>query len=112
MQNRLIVYFDEGCGPCTKVKIIMSFLRIGRCEFKFAKDMKFDEKSDAMINRYNDLYCFDGISFYSGYDTYLQIFKRSFLLYPIFLFMKITFIRKIGNQTYRKIADNRKCQIE
>lgn len=110
--KKLHIYFDEGCGICKKVRSFLSFFNNGSCEFKFAKDMNFDENSIEMKSKYYDLYSYDGEQFYKGYDTYLEIFKRLKVpFYPIFLFMKIKLIKEIGEKIYRSIADKRTCNI-
>lgn len=110
--RKLTIFFDEGCGICKKISSFLNFFNNGSCEFKFAKDMNFDEETDEMKLRYYDLYSYDGEKFFKGYDTYLEIFKRiKTPFHPLFLFMKIKIIRKIGQKIYRKIADQRTCDI-
>lgn len=110
--KKLIIYFDEGCGICKRVSSFLKFFNNGSCEFKFAKDMNFDKDSIEMKSKYYDLYSYDGEQFFKGYATYLEIFKRLKVpFYPLFLFMKIRVIRKIGEKTYRNIADKRTCDV-
>lgn len=108
----ITVYIDEGCGICKKVhKIIKHFIRKEKVKFKYAEEMKFEPDSEAMKNRYIDLYCYDGENFFSGYETYIQLTKRSFILYPIHLLLKVKIVRFFGERIYRNIADSRKCEI-
>ena len=113
MKNTLTIYFDEGCGICKKVRSFLSFFDFQKkCNFSFAKDMNFEKDSEAMQNRYYDMYSYDGIKIYSGYDSYMQIFRRLIVpFYPIYLLMKLKIVRKIGEHYYRKVADSRACKI-
>lgn len=113
MKNTLTIYFDEGCGICKQVRRFLSFFDFGhRCEFSFAKDMNLEQDSEAMLNRYLDMYSFDGTKTYRGYDSYMQIFKRlAFPFYPIYILMKLRFVRLVGEKYYRKVADSRACKV-
>jgi hypothetical protein len=58
------------------------------------------------------MYSYDGIKIYSGYDSYMQIFRRLIVpFYPIYLLMKLKIVRKVGERYYRKVADSRACKI-
>ena len=108
----ITVYIDESCGACKKVKKILKPLVIkNKVVFKFAEDMDFNPDSEAMINRYTDLFSYDGEKFYKGYDTYTQISRRSYVMFPLFLFMKIPFVKLLGNKIYQKISKSRTCKI-
>ncbi|MBU78918.1 MAG: hypothetical protein CMD29_02195 [Flavobacteriales bacterium] len=110
--NKIIIYIDEGCGICKKTSRVLKPIVIKNLViFKFAKDMNFDPNSEPMQKRYIDLYSYDGEFFYSGYQTYLEITRRSILLFPLHLLMRIGIIRKIGEKIYRKIADLRACKV-
>jgi hypothetical protein len=95
------------------VKVFLAFFDFqNKCDFSFAKDMNLDKESEAMQNRYNDMYSYDGIKIYSGYDSYMQIFRRlTFPFYPFYLLMKLKIVRNIGERYYRKVADSRTCNI-
>lgn len=110
--KKITVYIDEGCGICKNTSRVLKPIVIKSLViFKFAKDMNFDPKSEPMQKRYIDLYSFDGEFFYSGYQTYLEITRRSILLFPLHLIMRIEIISKIGKKIYRKIADSRACKV-
>ena len=108
----ITIYIDESCGICKKVyNIIKHFTRKKKVIYKYAKDMKFEHDSEAMKNRYYDLISYDGEFFFSGYQTYIELTKRSYILYPIHLLLKFKLIRFFGEKIYRNIADSRKCKI-
>lgn len=108
----ITIFVDESCGICNKVRNILSrFNYKGKCNFEFAGDMNFSADTEAMKNRYYDLYAFDGVSFYTGYDTYIEIFRRDNFLLIFYWLMKINFIRFLGERIYRKVADRRACKI-
>ena len=107
----ITVYVDETCGICKKVQKILRPLVTKKVTFKFADDMDFDPQSEPMINRYYDLYSHDGETFFKGYQTYVEITRRSYILFPIHLLMRIFFVRLIGEKIYRRIADSRACEI-
>ena len=110
--KKLVIYFDEGCGICKKVRSFLNFFNNGSCEFKFAKDMNFAKDTEEMKLKYYDLYSYDCELFFKGYATYLEIFKRLKIpFYPLFVIMKIKIIRNIGEKIYRNIADKRTCDI-
>ena len=74
--------------------------------------MNFDKESEVMKDRYYNMYSYDGTNIYSGYDSYMQIFRRLTIpFYPFYLLMKLKIVRKIGERYYRKVADSRSCKI-
>lgn len=107
----IIVYVDETCGICKKVQRVLRPLVTKKVIFKFAHQMNFDPQSEPMLNRYYDLYCYDGETFHKGYQTYVEITRRSYILFPLHLLMRIFFIRLIGEKIYRRVADSRVCKI-
>ena len=111
--DKLEVFFDESCGICKRVmKLLSVFNYRGQCCFLFAEQMQYHSHPEVMKNRYFDLYSFDGNQFFSGYDTYMQIFKRSLLLMPVYYLMKLSIVRRIGERIYRKVADSRSCKVK
>lgn len=110
--KKLTVFVDEGCGICKNVmQVLKIFVNNELVIFKYAKDMDLNPKSEPMKRRYIDLYSSDGSLFYSGYQSYLEITRRSVLLFPFHIVMKIPPIRRIGEKIYRRIADSRACEI-
>jgi predicted DCC family thiol-disulfide oxidoreductase YuxK len=47
----------------------------------------------------------------SGYDAYVQIATRLFLLWPLSLIMRLPLVARYGRKIYRRIADRRHCAI-
>ena len=108
----LIVFFDESCGICMKTKSFLEKLNIKDCEFSTVSKMKFDKDLTVMKDRFIDLQSYDGVNFYSGYDTYVQIFKRYY--YPfhfIYFLLKFWPIKYIGKKIYKKISRSRSCSV-
>ena len=111
--EKLTIYFDEGCGICKKIRRTLKALHFrDKIEFSFAGAMDFEPSSEPMLNRYSDMYSFDGRSFYKGYDSYMQLTRRMLLLYPLYLLMHLKPVRILGERIYRKVADSRACSID
>lgn len=108
----LTIYFDESCGICRKIKsFLMAIDFFNTCRYSYAGNMDFDEAGDPMKNRYFDLYSYDGQDFYAGYETYLQITKRIFMLWPLHLIMRMPFVRPVGEKIYARVARSRTCTL-
>ena len=103
--------FDFWLNLVTVIFIIKHFIRKGKVKFKYAKDIKFESDCEAMKNRYIDLYCYDGENFFSGYETYIEPIRGSFILYPFYLLLNVKLVRFFGEKINRNIADSRKCEI-
>lgn len=111
--KKLVVFYDETCGMCKRVMNILARLGCGhRVVYREAMTMEeYFNNPDALANRYYDLYSFAGNDIFHGYDTYVQIAKRTVLLIPFYPIMLIPPVKWIGQKIYRRIADQRTCAI-
>jgi predicted DCC family thiol-disulfide oxidoreductase YuxK len=105
----LTVYFDEGCGPCTRLALMLDKLNwFGRVRYQPACD-----HPTARGAQYGDILSTraDGRA-YVGYDTYPQICWRTPLLWLVAPFLYLPPISWVGRRIYRRIADSRECEVE
>ena len=112
-ESPLIVFYDEGCGICSKIARFLSKLASGEMVvvYKKAADMdQFTKETSALQNRYQDMYSLSDDKIFNGYDTYLQIALRTQILLLVSIFMQFLFVRNIGEKIYRRIANSRSCQ--
>ena len=110
--NTLTFYYDSECPLCIRTKIIITHLdwfnKIG------FKTVQFDAKENQYLKNIDradlldDIYSVDkkGI-IYSGVDTYIQVFKRIFYLFPLAMVLKLPGIYLLAKKVYAFIAKNR-----
>lgn len=105
-------YYDSECPLCIRTKIIISHLDwFNKIEFK---TVQFDSQDNTYIKHieFNELldniYSVDSNGkVYSGVDTYIQVMRRIFYLFPVALLLKIPGIYQIAKKCYSFIATNR-----
>ena len=106
----LKVYFDENCHICNRTRLILKpIVRSEICIFLFAKDLKSNDQINKI--KYVDLISYDGEKYFAGYETYLEIFRRSYLLYILYLFMNLKIVTFFGKKIYTNISSKRTCRI-
>jgi predicted DCC family thiol-disulfide oxidoreductase YuxK len=106
------IFYDTECPLCVRTKISISHLdwnnRIG---FKTVQFDAQDFENLALIDQsvlLDDMHSIDkNGTVYSGINTYIQIFKRIFYLYPLYLLLKLPGFYHFAKIIYRKIAQNR-----
>lgn len=110
--STLFFYYDSECPLCIRTKITISHFDVfNKINFK---TVQFDSKENdklALID-YNllldDIYSVDlNGNVYSGVDTYIQVLKRIFYLYPISLILRLPGIYHLAKRVYSFIATNR-----
>jgi predicted DCC family thiol-disulfide oxidoreductase YuxK len=109
-QASLVVYYDEGCGPCTRTALAIDrWLNwLGRVRFAPAAG-----HPTAGPDAYRDIHSSraDGRSFV-GFATYRQIAWRCPPLWPLALLMVLPPVSWLGRRIYRGVADGRDgCQV-
>jgi predicted DCC family thiol-disulfide oxidoreductase YuxK len=113
--NSLIFYYDSECPLCIRTKIVITHLdwfnKIG------FKTVQFDAKDDFKLkginyqDLLNDIYSVNiKGNVFSGVDTYIQVMKRIFFLYPIALFLKLPGIYQFSKRVYNYMALNRNTE--
>jgi len=110
--STLSFYYDAECPLCIRTKITISHLDwFNKVSFK---TVQFDSQENTYINHIETDLLLDNIysvdldgRVYSGIDTYIQVMKRIFYLYPISLFLRLPGIYYIGKKIYSYIATNR-----
>ena len=71
-ESPLIVFYDEGCGICSKIAQSLFKLASGEMfvYIKKAADMdQFTKETSALQNRCQDMYSFSNDKIFNGYDT-------------------------------------------
>ncbi|GAA4233973.1 hypothetical protein GCM10022291_12340 [Postechiella marina] len=105
-------YYDTECPLCVRTKITITHLdwfnKIG------FKTVQFDAQDHEKLSKINTNILLDDIhsvdikgNVYSSVDTYIQVFKRIFYLYPLYLILKIPGIYHIAKKIYSYVAKNR-----
>jgi predicted DCC family thiol-disulfide oxidoreductase YuxK len=108
----LIFYYDIDCPLCVRTKIIINHLDwFKRIEFKTVQFDVADQialqgiESDALLNDIHSVNLNGKI--FLGIDTYIQVLKRIFYLYPIGLLLQFPGIYQSAKIVYQFIAKNR-----
>ena len=108
----LTFYYDSECPLCIRTKIIIMHLdwfnKIGFKTVQFdAKENQYLKNIDRTI-LLDDIYSVDAKgTIYSGVDTYIQVMRRIFYLFPLSLLLKIPGMYQIAKKCYTYIARNR-----
>ncbi len=105
----LVVYYDEGCGPCTATARVLDRLNwLGRVRFRQAA-----EHPTAEGDQYVDIHATrrDGRVF-RGFATYRQLAWRMPPLWPLAPLLYVWPVTWLGRRLYRRIADGRRCAVE
>ncbi|MGV3697917.1 DCC1-like thiol-disulfide oxidoreductase family protein [Flavobacterium sp.] len=111
----LFFYYDSECPLCVRTKITIShFDWFNKVAFK---TVQFDSKDNEKLAGidYNllldDIYSVDlKGNVYSGVDTYIQVMKRIFYLYPVSLLLRLPGIYHLAKRVYSFIASNRNTE--
>ncbi|KIC03418.1 hypothetical protein OA88_03340 [Flavobacterium sp. JRM] len=110
--STLIFYYDSECPLCIRTKIIINHLDwFNKINFK---TVQFDSQDSQYLKHIatksllDDIYSVDSKGIvYFGVDTYIQVMKRIFYLYPLALILRIPGIYQISKKCYNFIAKNR-----
>ena len=113
--NTLTFYYDSECPLCIRTKIIITHLDwFNKVGFK---TVKFDSKENQYLKNIEETILLDDIysidvkgKIYSGVDTYIQVFKRIFYLFPLSMVLKLPGIYHLAKKVYAFIAKNRKTE--
>lgn len=111
----LFFFYDSECPLCIRTKIIIShfdwFSKIG------FRTVQFDASKNSGLNEIplkallDDIHSVDPDGrIYSGIDTYIQVFKRIFYLYPIALLLQSPGAYDLAKRCYKHIAENRNTE--
>lgn len=110
--STLTFYYDVECPLCIRTKISITHLDwFNKINFKtvqFDSQENPDLKNIDIDSLLDNIYSVDSKGkVYSGIDTYIQVMKRIFYLYPIGVLLQIPGIYQIGKRCYSYIAKNR-----
>lgn len=114
-RDPLLVFYNEGCGFCRRtVAILRSFDLFDAMKpvAGVSNDPvrgSYPQITDEMLA--SDLYAAAGGQIAAGYDAYVWIAKRLFLLWPIAAIMRFPPVAALGRKAYRRIADSRHCHL-
>ena len=111
----LTFYYDSECPFCIRTKIIITHLdwfnKIG------FKTVQFDAVENQYLKNIEKTVLLDDIysvdtkgKIYSGVDTYIQVLKRIFYLFPLAMVLKLPGIYHIVRKVYAYIAKNRSTE--
>ena len=110
--NTFTFYYDSECPLCIRTKIIITHLdwfnKIG------FKTVQFDANENQFLKNIERTLLLDNIysvdakgTIYSGVDTYIQVLKRIFYLFPLAIVLKLPGIYHLAKKIYVFIAKNR-----
>jgi len=105
-------YYDTECPLCIRTKIVISHLDwFNKIGFKTVQFDAQDQEKLKKIDRdvlLNDIHSVNKKGeVYKGVDTYLQVFKRIFYLYPLYLILNIPGLYHLAKKIYAYVAKNR-----
>ena len=110
--STLTFYYDSECPLCIRTKIIITHLdwfnKIG------FKTVQFDAEESQFLKNIERTLLLDNIysvdakgKIYCGLDTYIQVLKRIFYLFPLAIVLKLPGIYHLAKKIYSYIAKNR-----
>jgi predicted DCC family thiol-disulfide oxidoreductase YuxK len=110
--STLTFYYDSECPLCIRTKIVITHLD---CFNKIGfKTVQFDAEQNQYLKNIektlllDDIYSVDAKGkVYSGVDTYIQVLKKIFYLFPFAILLKLPGIYHLAKKTYAFIAKNR-----
>jgi predicted DCC family thiol-disulfide oxidoreductase YuxK len=106
---RLVVYYDESCGPCRRTARLLDAVNwlgwVRFCEARQHPTAQGEQYADILSTRR------DGTP-YAGFATYQQIAWRIPLLWWLLPIVYLPPVVWVGRRIYRRIADRRRCLIE
>ncbi len=115
-RQKLYVLYDGNCGLCRKsMAILMRLDVLGQIQYVNALDktkisqLGFDSLDDMALLK--DMHAIIESKQWRGYDSYRKICARILFLWPILPFLYFYPIAVIGRSIYRKVADQRSCQL-
>ena len=113
--NTLTFYYDSECPLCIRTKIVITHLdwfnKIG------FKTVQFDAAENQYLKNIEQTVLLDDIysvdtkgKIYSGVNTYIQVLKRIFYLFPLAILLQLPGIYQIAKKIYGYIAKNRSTE--
>jgi predicted DCC family thiol-disulfide oxidoreductase YuxK len=106
------MFYDSECPLCVRTKISISHLDwFNKIEFKTVQFDAQKYQKLALIDQntlLNDIHSIDKKgTVFSGIDTYIQVFRRIFYLYPLYFLLKVPPVYHYAKKIYAHIAQNR-----
>ena len=113
--NTLTFYYDSECPLCVRTKIVITHLdwfnKIG------FKTVQFDAAENQYLKNIEQTVLLDDIysvdtkgKIYSGVNTYIQVFKRIFYLFPLAIVLQLPGMYQMAKKIYTYIAKNRSTE--
>ena len=110
--STLTFYYDSECPLCIRIKIVITHLdwfnKIG------FKTIQFDAAENQYLKNIEQTVLLDDIysvdtkgKIYSGVNTYIQVLKRIFYLFPLAILLQLPGIYQIAKKIYAYVAKNR-----
>ena len=111
----LTFYYDSECPLCIRTKIVITHLdwfnKIG------FKTVQFDAAENQYLKNIEQTVLLDDIysvdtkgKIYSGVNTYIQVLKRIFYLFPLAILLQLPGMYQIAKKIYRYVAKNRSTE--
>ena len=111
----LTFYYDSECPLCIRTKIVITHLdwfnKIG------FKTVQFDAPENQYLKNIEQTVLLDDIysidtkgKIYSGVNTYIQVLKRIFYLFPLAILLQLPGIYQIAKKIYGYVAKNRSTE--
>lgn len=109
---KLTFFYDEECPLCNRTKLILNHLDFfNAIEFKGVQTYGYEDERLKEISQDELLDNIYSITrkgkVYSGIDTYIYVFKKTPLLFPLGVLISIPGIYHLAKASYKKVAQNR-----
>ena len=113
--STLTFFYDSECPLCIRTKIVITHLdwfnKIG------FKTVQFDAAENQYLKNIEQTVLLDDIysvdtkgKIYSGVNTYIQVLKRIFYLFPLAILLQLPGIYQIAKKIYGYVAKNRSTE--
>lgn len=111
----LYFYYDVDCPLCNRTKnIIMHLDWFNKIKFKTAQ---FDASENPALEKFSQDQLLDNIystdkngNVFVGVDTYRQVLKRIFYLYPFYILLSLPGFYHLAKKIYAFVAENRETE--
>lgn len=109
------VVYDGSCRLCRRTIAILKSLDLFDALTAVPgssgdpRRTRFLSLTDEMLAR--DLYFIEGDKITVGYDAYVQMARRTMVLWPLGFIMGLKPVAAAGRKLYRRVADSRRCAL-
>jgi len=107
MSELVIVYYDNWCSLCIRVKRILTVLDVNK-RLTFVGIRDNDQLPFSLEAMSKEMFIKSHNSYHHGFDAFKVITKRLMVLLPIHPFLVVIGWLGLGNYFYKYVANHRK----